>query len=242
MYRGFTPPTPPASRWINSSSTPITLLGQEPICVAAIRMPKASVLITGPPGAGKEVLAKAIHRVMVESLPYLSQTRLKTLFLPTIVNTLLSSELFGHVKGAFTDAVRDKKGWFEDIGEGTLFLDEIGELPLESQAKLLRVIDYGLFTRVGDHEERKFRGRVLMATNRNLTAMVANGTFRGDLFDRINQIPIRVPSLAERAGEDIELLVRTFEREYQATIGGVGAGGPLAPGVSGGRSCQTTTN
>ncbi len=162
------------------------------------------VVITGESGTGKELVAAAIHN---ESL------RRDRLFVPVNCGALpegtLESELFGHLKGSFTGAIRDKKGRFELADQGTLFLDEIGDLSLPMQVKLLRVLQEGVFEPVGSETSRKVDVRVICATNRNLREMVAKGTFREDLFYRLAVVPIEMPPLRERRN-DIPLLARHF--------------------------------
>ncbi|MBN1757136.1 MAG: sigma 54-interacting transcriptional regulator [Chitinispirillaceae bacterium] len=162
------------------------------------------VVITGESGTGKELVAAAIHN---ESL------RRDQLFVPVNCGALpegtLESELFGHLKGAFTGAIRDKKGRFELADRGTLFLDEIGDLSLPMQVKLLRVLQEGIFEPVGSETSRKVDVRVICATNRNLREMVAKGAFREDLFYRLAVVPIEMPPLRERRN-DIPLLARHF--------------------------------
>ena len=162
------------------------------------------VVITGESGTGKELVAAAIHN---ESL------RRDRLFVPVNCGALpegtLESELFGHLKGSFTGAIRDKKGRFELADQGTLFLDEIGDLSLPMQVKLLRVLQEGVFEPVGSETSRKVDVRVICATNRNLREMVAKGTFREDLFYRLAVVPIEMPPLRDRRN-DIPLLARHF--------------------------------
>ena len=162
------------------------------------------VLITGETGTGKEEIAKLIH---------FASSRREHPFLPincaALPETLLESELFGHKKGAFSGAQEDKEGLLEAAAEGTVFLDEIGELPLEGQAKLLRVLEGGRFRRVGDTQEIQSHARVLAATNRDLEAMVEEQGFRQDLFYRLNVAQIPLPPLRERP-EDIEALAQHF--------------------------------
>jgi formate hydrogenlyase transcriptional activator len=132
--------------------------------------------------------------------------------------TLLESELFGHERGAFTGAVQQKKGRFELASRGTIFLDEIGELPLEQQVKLLRVLQEHEFERLGGTQTIRVDARVVAATNRDLAADIERGTFRSDLFFRLNIFPIRVPSLRDRR-EDIPILTRHFIREFAGRMG-----------------------
>ncbi len=168
---------------------------------------RSTVLIQGESGTGKELVAKAIHQ---------SSNRASHAFFPlnsgSIPTNLLESELFGHVKGAFTGATSAKKGLFEVADGGTLFLDEVGTIPLETQAKLLRVIQEKEFRRVGGIENKKVEVRILAATNVDLKEAVARGEFREDLYYRLNVISIRVPPLRDRR-DDIPLLVDHFARK-----------------------------
>ena len=167
--------------------------------IGSVAGSQASVLITGESGTGKEVVARAIHH----------HSERKGLFLAincsAIVENLLESELFGHEKGSFTGADRRKPGKFELAAEGTLFLDELGELPLNLQAKLLRVLQEGTYERVGGTEILHTSARIIAATNRNLEAMVKEGRFREDLYYRLNVVNIILPPLRERM-EDLPLL------------------------------------
>ena len=164
----------------------------------------APVLITGESGTGKELIAEAIHsNSKRKSKPFVKVN------LGGISSTLFESELFGHVKGAFTDAKTDRVGRFEMAHQGTIFLDEIGELDLSNQVKLLRVLQERTFEPLGSSKSRKVDVRIICATNRNLEEMVADGSFREDLFYRINLITVKLPALRERAG-DIPVLAEFF--------------------------------
>ena len=168
----------------------------------------STVLIHGETGTGKELIARAIHDLSPRrSKPFV---KLNCAALPT---GLLESELFGHEKGAFTGAIAQRIGRFEVADSGTIFLDEIGEIPLELQTKLLRVLQEREFERLGSSKTLRTDARLIAATNRNLEAMVAEQKFRSDLFFRINVFPVHVPSLRERDA-DIPLLVRHFTQQY----------------------------
>ena len=168
----------------------------------------ASVLITGESGTGKELIAEALHRNSRRSgKPFVKVN------LGGISQSLFESEMFGHKRGAFTDASADRVGRFAMADGGTIFLDEIGELDLACQVKLLRVLQDRTFEVLGDSKPRNVDIRVVCATNRNLQQMVREGTFREDLFYRINLIPLHLPPLRERR-EDIPLLVRHFADSY----------------------------
>ena len=161
----------------------------------------ATVLLTGDTGTGKELFARALHQRSSRR-----QRTLVSVNCAALPPTLIESELFGHERGAFTGAVTARQGRFELADRGTLFLDEIGDLPLELQAKLLRVLQEGEFERLGSSQVRKVDIRLIATTNRNLEGMVAAGRFRTDLLYRLDVFPIRVPTLRERA-EDIPRLV-----------------------------------
>jgi DNA-binding NtrC family response regulator len=165
-------------------------------------------LIEGESGSGKEVVASCLHRLSCrKDKPWYA------LNCAAIAPTLVEPTLFGYSKGAFTGASANKSGYFEDAQEGTLFLDEIGELPLELQAKLLRVLENGEFQRVGETQQRVSHARVIAATNRDLRQEIRNGRFRADLYHRLSVFSISVPPLREM-GEDKTLLLAHFSRFY----------------------------
>lgn len=168
---------------------------------------EATVLISGESGTGKELIARAIHEGSARN-----RHALVKLNCAAVPETLFESEFFGHVKGAFTGALKDRPGRFELADRGTLFLDEIGEVPLLLQSKLLRVLQDQEFERVGDTQTRKVSVRVIAATNRDLKKEVEAGSFREDLFYRLNVFPIEVPPLRKRR-EDIGLLASHFIRQ-----------------------------
>ena len=167
-----------------------------------------SVLVTGESGTGKEVMARAIHKHSKRSsLPMV------TVNCGAIPEGIIESELFGHKKGSFTGASDDRKGYFEEANKGTIFLDEIGEAPLETQVKLLRVLETGEFMRVGESKVRYTDVRVIAATNKNLAELVTKDRFRQDLFYRLKTVMVHVPSLRDRV-EDINPLVERFALEF----------------------------
>ena len=195
------------------------IIGSSPPMQAVYRLvaqcapTNSTVLLTGESGTGKELIARAIH--------YNSLRKDKP-FVPVDCNSLsenlLESELFGHVKGAFTGAVTSKKGMFEVAGSGSLFLDEIGNFSLATQAKLLRVLQEREFRAVGDTRTQTANFRLITATNRDLNAMVLAGTFRDDLYYRINIFPIHVPALRDRR-DDIPALAYHFLKTFSAELG-----------------------
>ncbi|MBT3663391.1 MAG: sigma-54-dependent Fis family transcriptional regulator [Candidatus Marinimicrobia bacterium] len=176
--------------------------------VAQVAPVDISVLVTGESGTGKELVAKALHQNSKRA-----QNPLVTVNCGAIPEGIIESELFGHKKGAYTDARGDRKGYFESANKGTIFLDEIGETPLETQVKLLRVLESGEFTPVGASTSKKTDVRVVAATNKDLSELVENGKFRQDLFYRLKTVTIEVPALRHRV-EDISLLVERFALEF----------------------------
>jgi two-component system response regulator AtoC len=173
---------------------------------------KSTILITGESGTGKELVARALHY---------NSDRSQNPFVPVncgaIPENLLESELFGHAKGAFTDAIRTKRGLFEEADNGTLFLDEIGELPGQLQVKLLRVLQDGEIRRVGESKSIQIDVRIVAATVKDLTKEVNEGRFRDDLYYRLNVLPIHIPPLRERK-EDIPLLTAHFVKKYSQAM------------------------
>jgi transcriptional regulator with PAS, ATPase and Fis domain len=173
----------------------------------------APVIIFGESGSGKELVARAIHEAGTRSdRPYIKVN------CAALNESLLESELFGHVKGAFTGALRDREGRFEAADGGDIFLDEIGDLPLSTQVKLLRVLEEKVVERVGDNRPIGINVRIITATNRDLRKLIDKGAFREDFYYRINVIPIRVPALRERV-EDIPLLAGSFFNRIQLKSG-----------------------
>ncbi|MDR0332099.1 MAG: sigma-54 dependent transcriptional regulator [Dysgonamonadaceae bacterium] len=189
------------------------IIGKSPLLknvfntIERIAKTNAAVLITGESGTGKELIAEAIHnKSLRKNSPFIKVN------LGGISQSLFESEMFGHKKGAFTDAHYDRQGRFELANKGTIFLDEIGDLDAAGQVKLLRVLQDQTFESLGDSKTKQVDVRVVSATNKNLPDMVAKGTFREDLFYRINLISIHVPALRERL-EDIPLLVNHFVKQ-----------------------------
>jgi len=173
----------------------------------------ASVLIQGETGTGKELVAQAIHQNSPrKNKPFVA------LNCAALSENILESELFGHVKGAFTDASADRIGKFEFAHGGTMFLDEVGDMPLATQIKLLRVLENGEITRVGSNTPIKVNVRILSATNRNLEDSIEAGTFRSDLYHRLKVVTIRLPTLRERS-QDIPILIDYFMRQFSTWHG-----------------------
>ena len=191
-----------------------SIIGRSPLMENVFRMvdrvapARSTVLITGESGTGKELLAKAIHEASPRhDKPFV------VVNCSNIPSELLESELFGHTKGAFTGAVAAKKGLFEVADTGSIFLDEVGDIPPETQVRLLRVIQEREFTPLGETSSRKVDVRLIAATNADLKESVRNGTFREDLYYRLSVVPIELPSLRERR-EDILPLAQHFIRKY----------------------------
>ena len=181
--------------------------------VAKVAPTDSTVLITGETGTGKELVARAIHKNSPRAAkPFISVN------CAAIPKDLIASELFGHEKGAFTGALQRRIGRFEQAEGGTIFLDEIGELPAETQVALLRVLQEREFDRLGGTQPIRTNVRVIAATHRDLPAAIAEGSFRSDLFYRINVFPIEVPALRERR-EDIELLAQYFIDRFSSQVG-----------------------
>ncbi len=186
------------------------ILGQAPAmqevfrAIGRLSQSSATVLITGESGTGKELVARALHRHSARA-----QKAFVAINTAAMPKDLLESELFGHERGSFTGAQQQRRGRFEQAEGGTLFLDEIGDMPPELQTRLLRVLSDGNYYRVGGHQQIKANVRVIAATHQNLEQRVREGTFREDLYHRLNVIRLRLPSLRER-GEDIPLLARHF--------------------------------
>ncbi len=193
-------------------------VGVSPAFVAALELAKsaaatdASILILGETGTGKEVVARFVH----QSSPR-RQSPFVAVNCAALPETLLEAELFGHEKGAFTGAVRQRRGRFEEADGGTVFLDEVGEMPPSSQAKLLRVVQEGTFERLGSNRTLKTDARIIAATRRDLGHEVDEGRFRDDLYYRLRVIPIELPPLRERP-EDIPVLAALFAKRYGAKL------------------------
>lgn len=169
-----------------------------------------TVLITGESGVGKEYFPQIIHQNSVRK-----HAKYFAVNCGAIPEGTIDSELFGHVKGAFTDAIGERKGYFCEADGGTIFLDEVGELPLATQARLLRVLENGEFLRVGSSKVEKTNVRIVCATNVNLPQAISEGRFREDLYYRLNTVPINIPPLRKR-GEDIIMLFKKFALDFSA--------------------------
>lgn len=167
-----------------------------------------SVLVTGESGTGKEMVAKGLHKFSKRA-----QQEMVTVNCGAIPAGIIESELFGHKKGAYTGAGDDRKGYFETADKGTIFLDEIGETPMETQVKLLRVLESGEFMRVGDSQTRRTDVRILAATNKDLGELVQQGKFRQDLYFRLKTVTVNMPPLRQRI-EDLSILVERFALEF----------------------------
>jgi len=167
-----------------------------------------TVLITGQSGVGKEAFSKIIH-----SLSNRKHNPFIAINTGAIPPGTINSELFGHEKGSFTGAMGERKGYFETVNGGTIFLDEIGEMPLDTQAYLLRILESGEFLRVGSSQVLKTNVRIIAATNVDLLTRIRQGKFREDLYYRLNTVPIKVPSLSERQ-DDIPMLFRKFASDF----------------------------
>jgi DNA-binding NtrC family response regulator len=167
-----------------------------------------SVLIQGESGVGKEIFSRIIHELSIRK-----HNNFIAINCGAIPAGTINSELFGHEKGSFTGAVTERKGYFETVNGGTIFLDEIGEMPLDTQAYLLRILESGEFLRVGSSKVLNTDVRVIAATNVNLEEKIHSGKFREDLYYRLNTVPIKVPSLHERR-EDIYMLFRKFSGDF----------------------------
>jgi two-component system response regulator HydG len=207
------------------------VVGSSPQMLALIERLKriaptdATVLIQGATGTGKELVAQAIHQNSPrKNKPFVA------LNCAALSENILESELFGHVRGAFTDASSDRVGKFEYANGGTLFLDEVGDMPMATQIKLLRVLESGEITRVGSNTPLKVNVRILSATNRNLEEAIESGAFRSDLYHRLKVVTIGIPTLRERA-EDIPLLIEHFVKQFARRHGKTIKGMSLAARV-----------
>ena len=199
---------------IKSAMLRYGLIGKSPLYLAAMEQAlkvapvDLSVLIIGESGSGKEVFPRIIHDHSRRK-----HEKYMAVNCGAIPAGTINSELFGHEKGSFTGAISDHKGYFEDCDGGTLFLDEVAELPMETQALLLRVLESGEYMRVGSSDVRKTDVRIVAATNKNLENAIKEGKFREDLFYRLCSVRIDVPPLRRR-GDDIWLLIRRFSHDF----------------------------
>lgn len=203
---------------VKKSSTATPLIGESPVMkilneqITQFADAPFPVLIEGESGTGKELVAQELHiRSQRARKPYY------VINCAAFTKDLLEAQLFGHAKGAFTGAAKDHAGFFEESGDGTLFLDEIGELPLELQAKLLRVLENGEYYRLGETRSRLSRARIVAATNKDMALEVRTGRFRQDLYHRLSILTIKIPPLADR-GDDKFLLLEHFKRVYAGTV------------------------
>ena len=201
---------------IQSIKQQFGIIGNDPELLRAIDIAiqvantDLSVLITGESGVGKEYFPQIIHQNSVRK-----HGKYFAVNCGAIPEGTIDSELFGHVKGAFTDAVSERKGYFSEADGGTIFLDEVGELPISTQARLLRVLENGEFLRVGSSKVEKTNVRIVCATNVNIPEAISEGRFREDLYYRLNTVPINVPPLRKR-GEDVVMLFKKFAMDFAA--------------------------
>ncbi|MDQ8192383.1 sigma-54-dependent transcriptional regulator [Roseibacillus persicicus] len=204
---------------VSTQAPPSTFESQEPAMQESLSTlfraaaTPASILILGESGTGKSVISKAVHEQS-----HLAQNPFVTVSCPSLSKELLESELFGHVKGSFTGAVKDKWGKVHAADGGTLFLDEIGELPLEIQPKLLRLLQEKEYERLGENKTRQSNVRIIAATNRNLAEMVEEGSFREDLFYRLNVITVELPALRQRPA-DLLLFANNYLSFFGKQVG-----------------------
>jgi two-component system nitrogen regulation response regulator NtrX len=207
------------ARLKQSIDAPFEIVGKTPVIralmekIEKVATTPARVLITGENGTGKELVARALHRMSPRATKPFVEVNCAA-----IPGELIESELFGHMKGSFTGAISDRAGKFEQANKGTLFLDEIGDMSLTAQAKVLRVLQDNVITRIGGSKPISVDVRVIAATNKNLENEIAGGKFREDLYYRLNVVPIHVPSLRERR-DDIPMLAQYFAATLSAREG-----------------------
>jgi two-component system nitrogen regulation response regulator NtrX len=207
------------ARLKQSIDAPFEIVGKTPVIralmekIEKVATTPARVLITGENGTGKELVARALHRMSPRATKPFVEVNCAA-----IPGELIESELFGHMKGSFTGAISDRAGKFEQANKGTLFLDEIGDMSLAAQAKVLRVLQDNVITRIGGSKPISVDVRVIAATNKNLENEIAGGKFREDLYYRLNVVPIHVPSLRERR-DDIPMLAQYFAATLSAREG-----------------------